>query len=138
MTSISTQTLLIFAVRAWAPRLTRALHAAGHTNLQPRHGSVFMHADREGAFVRTLSERAGIAKSAMGALVDELERFGYLARRSERIDCPPLIVPTARGLEAIGIIRECNRQMEIELQQTLGNAGYHDLRQALQKLAESR
>jgi hypothetical protein len=74
----------------------------------------------------------------MGALVDELERFGYLSRRTERIDCPPLIVPTARGLEAISIIRECNRQMEIELQQTLGNAGYQDLRQALQRLAKSR
>jgi hypothetical protein len=95
MTSTSTQMLLISAVRACAPRLTRALHAVGHTNIHPRHGSVFMHMDREGALVRTLSERAGI-----------------------------------------GVIGDCSRQMEIELQRTLGNAAYHDLRQALQRLTD--
>jgi DNA-binding MarR family transcriptional regulator len=131
----STQTLLLSAFRIWAPRLTSALRAAGHTDVQPRHRTVLTDIDREGTTVSILAQRASIAPAAMGSLVDELERLGYVMRRTVAVSRPPLIVPTKRGVSVMDLIRAFDAGMERALQRTLGPQVYDSFRQALQALA---
>jgi len=60
-------------------RIRAGLEARGHS-LQPAHAGVIVHLDGAGMRLTGLAERAGMSKQAMGKLVDELEKIGYLER----------------------------------------------------------
>jgi DNA-binding MarR family transcriptional regulator len=68
----------------------------GHEGLQPSHQVVFASLGRAGTRLTALAERAGMSKQAMGQLVDDLERQGYVERVPDPDDGRAKIVRLTR------------------------------------------
>jgi DNA-binding MarR family transcriptional regulator len=76
----------------------RALDAGEAGVLRAAHTQIFENLDPAGTRLTTLAERAQISHQAMGSLVDELVRHGYLERVPDPADRRArLIRPTTPG-----------------------------------------
>ncbi len=74
----------------------------GFDDLRPRHGAVLAYLDEDGIRLGDLARIAGRNKQTIAAIVDELERLGYLYRATDPADRrAKLIMPTERGREVI-------------------------------------
>jgi DNA-binding MarR family transcriptional regulator len=136
MESPYTQSLLLYAYQASASALTEALQARGHKAIRPKHGAVFANIDRSGTRPSILAERAGIGKAAMGELIDELEKLGYVRREADPSDRrAKLVVATDAALEVTDIVHEFNRHMEAQYREVVGEEAYRTLRAALRAIA---
>lgn len=131
-----TQSLLLFAYQQSARELAEYLHVQGHAVIRPKHGAVFANLDREGTRPTVLAQRAGMGKAAMGELVDELERLGYVERRPDPCDRrAKLVVPTSAALEVTRLVHAFNRKLEARYRRRLGKQAYDALRRSLIALA---
>jgi DNA-binding MarR family transcriptional regulator len=75
------------------------LRELGFDDVRPRHGAVLAYLDREGVRPGELARQSGRRKQTIGAILDDLERLGYLSRHPDPQDRrAALIVPTDRGL----------------------------------------
>jgi DNA-binding MarR family transcriptional regulator len=136
MDSPYTQSLLLYAYQASARALIGTLQARGHPSIRPKHGAVFANIDGDGTRSSILAERAGIGKAAMGELIDELQRLGYVRRNPDPSDRrAKLVVPTDRAREVTDIVHEYNMQMEAAYRELLGDEAYWALRAALQAIS---
>jgi DNA-binding MarR family transcriptional regulator len=80
--------------------LHRRLGEEGFEGIRYRHGSVFRFIDPEGSRLTVLAERSGLTKQAIGEVVDELERLGYVERTADPKDRRAKIIRlTERGVE---------------------------------------
>lgn len=115
-------------------RVRATLRARGHTGLQPSHQVVFASLGRDGARLTELAARAAMTKQAMGQLVDDLERLGYVERIPDPIDGRAKIVRlTDAGLLFLGDAAEvvsaiwrdyadlCGERELLRLQSRLGS-----------------
>lgn len=66
--------------RDFERRVRATLRERGHTGLQPSHQAVFVGLGASGTRLTELAARASMTKQAMGQLVDDLERLGYVER----------------------------------------------------------
>ena len=135
----NTGTLLLFAYRSFDRELFASLHQAGHHALRSKHGAVLANLGERGTRLTTLARRGQIGTSAMGELVDELERLGYVERRPDPEDRrAKLVVPTATGADVIELASHAIRQIEATYARLLGRPGHAALRDALTVLANRR
>lgn len=133
---MSTQSLLLAAYQVTARELVAALNAAGHPEIRPKHGALFANVDPDGSRATAIAQRAGISKAAMGEMIDELEKLGYVRRTADEADRrAKLIVPTERAREVMNLVRTFNSSLERRLIETLGAHRYGELRAALFKIA---
>jgi len=72
---------LAFLASDFRERIRAGLRQRDHA-LQPAHAKVMVHLDLGGTRLTDLAARAGVSKQAMGKLVDELEKLGYVCRES--------------------------------------------------------
>ncbi|MEU4689698.1 MarR family transcriptional regulator [Actinoplanes sp. NPDC023714] len=87
----------------------------GFGDLKPKHGAVLAYLDENGIGQNELTRLAGRNKQTIGAILDELERLGYLTRVPDPADRRArLIMPTGRGLEWMrvsdGIVEDIERR----------------------------
>jgi DNA-binding MarR family transcriptional regulator len=123
---------------AFQDELYARLDDAGHGKLTRPHGAVLAHLDADGTRATELARRAGRPKQLIGRAVDELERLGYVERRPEPGDRrAKLIVPTGLGRELIGLSDEIIRDIEQRPAAALGQAAYHDFKQAMGAVVDS-
>lgn len=135
----NTGTLLLYAYRNFERELFASLHRAGDRGLRPKHGAVLANLDEAGTRLTTLARRAQIGTSAMGELVDELERLGYIERRPDPGDRrAKLVVPTAAGGDVIQLASRTIGEIEAAWARLLGQAEHAALRESLTRLAERR
>jgi DNA-binding MarR family transcriptional regulator len=128
--------LLRIPFQAINARIVAALSDAGHPDLRPSHFSVFQHLDAVGTRVTTLAERAQMTKQAMGELVTDLERRGYMARIPDPSDRrAKLVVRTERGWEVETIARATVRTIEAEWEAEVGSSNMRQFRQTLEQIA---
>lgn len=85
----------------------------GHPQIRPSHVAMFVNLDVDGTHISVLAERAGISRQAMGVIVREVERLGYITTELDVADRRATIVQlTARGVEfcvlAIAVSDEWN------------------------------
>jgi DNA-binding MarR family transcriptional regulator len=131
-----TQSLLLYAYQTSASGLVQALHRAGHTSIRPKHGAVFANVDRAGTRPSELARRAGMTKAAMGELVDELERLGYVRRVADPTDRRArLVVPTAAAIAVARLVVRVNEREEARYREQLGRRAYATLRRGLRRIA---
>jgi DNA-binding MarR family transcriptional regulator len=77
------------------------LNTAGFGDLRPGHGCVFGTITPEGERLTVLAERANLTKQAVGEVVSELERAGYVERVPDPSDGRAKIIRlTKRGTAA--------------------------------------
>lgn len=127
--------LLRIPFQATVERVRHELTAAGFTDLTMAHFSVFQHLPPEGAHVSELAARAQITKQSMGALVEHLERRGYVERRPDPADRRASIVQlTERGRALVQVARAAVEGIEREWEAYLGLPRMDQLRSTLREL----
>ncbi|MEU4672668.1 MarR family winged helix-turn-helix transcriptional regulator [Amycolatopsis sp. NPDC023774] len=115
------------ATRAYDPR-TRAAHA-----------TVFIHLEPGGIRLTRLAEKAVMTPQAMGELVDDLERLGYLRRVPDPVDRrAKLILFTDQGLEALEVAFAAIRDAERRLVEQLGEETVAELNRTLARIVETQ
>src|SRR3954470_21847774 len=132
---LPTSLLMFIAARAAADRIFRAVHDAGFDDVTIAQSRLMMGIDPEGTRLSVLAERAQIAKQTATALVDKLERAGYVERVPDPTDGRARRVRlTARAKAAIPHARAEEDRIEEEWQAHLGTRRMQQLREALTDL----
>ncbi|MEV4808869.1 MarR family winged helix-turn-helix transcriptional regulator [Micromonospora avicenniae] len=110
----------------------------GFEDVRPRHGAVLAYLDAEGTRPGELARLADRNKQTMGAILDELERLGYVRRAPDPADRRArLIMPTERGLQFMELSDALVSQIEQELSDTLGPDLYGKFRDGLRRAVAS-
>jgi DNA-binding MarR family transcriptional regulator len=116
-------------------RMLERLHERGFDDLDAAHLNVFQYPGPQGARPSELAVRLRVSKQALNYLLGELERLGYLERRADPDDGrSKRVAVTARGIAAIGVIREAVAEVEATWEQRLGSKRFGELRALLVEL----
>ena len=128
--------LLFRGYRAINIRLLNELRAAGHPGLRLGHVGVLSNLDYDrGARQVTLAERAGVTKQAIGPVVRELERLGYVRTDPDPADHrAKLVTLTSAGREVIEHAQPLIDRIENSIRASIGVAQYQELQQLLLSL----
>jgi DNA-binding MarR family transcriptional regulator len=136
---VYTQSLLLAAYQATAHELLEVLATSDHEHIRHKHGAVFANLDGGGTRPSVLAERAGMTRAAMGELVDELERLGYVERVPDPADRrAKLVIGTPAARDVLAIVVAVNEGLERRLKRELGSAAYDALRAGLRHLVGER
>ncbi len=120
---------LLFGVQS---DLFRRAAQHGFDNLRPRHGAVLAYLDEDGIRLVDLARIAGRNKQTIAAIVDELEKLGYIYRATDAADRrAKLIMPTERGLEVMQLADDILADIEERYAEQLGQRRYAQFKQAL-------
>lgn len=127
--------LLRDALALFERDLLDGLGEAGVADLRPTHNAVLRFLDVEGTRASTLAQRAGLTRQALTQIVDDLERLGYVTRRSDREDRrAKLVVYTERGRAAFAASRQIIEALESDYAARVGQEDYEALRSSLREL----
>ncbi|AFM18513.1 transcriptional regulator [Mycolicibacterium chubuense NBB4] len=133
----STAVLMFIAHRDVESRVMAALARAGVADLTIAQSRVMQRLDPAGSRLTDLAEQARITKQTAGALVDQLERAGYVTRKPDPTDARArLVTLTERGGEVCRMAAAEVAQVEIEWRKHLGDNSFDALRGALISLRE--
>ena len=129
--------LMFIAARAAADRIFNVVRDAGFGDVTVAQSRLLMGVDADGTRLSVLADRAQIAKQTATALVDKLERAGYVERLPDPSDGRARLVRmTARGEAARPVARAEEARIEAEWAAHLGPERMVQLRQALTALRE--
>ena len=110
------------------------LRRRGH-DLSPSLTALMPHLDDNGTTVTVAARHAGISKQAVGKLVDELVRLGYVERRAHPDDMrATLVVFTERGKGLLRDIVKTINGIERCYAEAIGTSGLEELRSLLGEL----
>lgn len=131
----NTTALLGLAYMGLGHRIVDGVISAGFPQ-RPAHSAVFAHIDLAGGTrLTTLAARANITPQAMGELVDDLERLGYVLRQPDPEDRrAKRIVLTPRGVACVAAAIRTIAGIEADLKSLLGAAGLAALHDALSRI----
>lgn len=134
---LPTSLLMFIASRYASERIFRTLQDAGFDDVTIAQARLTMGLDPEGTRLSVLAERAQIAKQTATALVDRLERAGYVERVPDPTDGRARLVRmTARAEAILPIARAEEQRIEAEWAAHLGRERMGQLREALTSLRE--
>ena len=134
---LPTSLLMFIAQRSAEGRIYEAVRNAGFTDFTVAQGRLAAGIDPDGTRLSVLAERAQVAKQTATALVDHLERAGYVERVPDPSDGRARLVRlTRRGMEVIPLARAEERLIEQEWARHLGPRRMRQLRDALVLLRE--
>jgi DNA-binding MarR family transcriptional regulator len=116
-------------------RMLARLHERGFDDLDAPHMNLLLYPGPQGARPSELAARRGMSKQAVNYLLGELERLGYLERRTDPDDRRSRrIVLTRRGEQAAYTIRDAVRELERDWEKELGPRRFAQLRSLLLEL----
>ena len=134
---LSVGLLLFIPYREMERRVFAALAAAGFDDFTPAQARVMQRIGPDGTRLTELAEAAQVTKQTAGALVDQLERTGYVRRTPDPSDARARLVRIAeRGAAAQPVAAAAVAQVEAEWRAHLGERSWAQLRTALRRLRE--
>lgn len=111
------------------------LRELGFDDVRPRHGAVLAYLDEAGVRPGELARQSGRRKQTIGAIIDDLERLGYICRRSDPQDRrASLIVPTDRGLAFMRVSDSIIGEIESRQAARIGTSAYNQLKRRLHSI----
>ena len=129
--------LMFIASRSAANRIFEALQQRGFDDVTIAQARLMMGVDPEGTRLSVLAARAQIAKQTATALVDKLERAGYVERVPDPTDARARLVRVApRGAAAVATGARIIADVEAEWAAHLGRGRTTQLRETLTRLRE--
>ncbi|WP_377641574.1 MarR family winged helix-turn-helix transcriptional regulator [Oryzobacter terrae] len=134
---LPTSLLMFIAARAASARIFEAVQGSGFDDITIAQSRLMMGIDPDGTRLSVLAARAQIAKQTATALVDKLERAGYVERVPDPADGRARLVRlTARSHAVIPHARAEEDRIEAEWCDHLGPERMAQLREALEALRE--
>jgi DNA-binding MarR family transcriptional regulator len=102
-------------------RVLIELHDRGHDDLRPSHSAVFSNLGMGAVRVTELAERAQVTQQAMGKMLKELERIGYIARDVDGLDKRAREIRlTSRGVRLVEDSMKVVDKVRLEYAQKIG------------------
>jgi DNA-binding MarR family transcriptional regulator len=131
----NTTALLGLAYMSLGHRIVEGINAAGFPQ-RPAHSAVMAHIDFDGGSrLTTIAARANITPQAVGELVDDLERLGYVVRQPDPDDRrAKRIVLTARGRDCVAAALDTIAALEAELEDLVGSDAVAELLATLNRI----
>ncbi len=118
-------------------RVMNALAAAGYADITTAQSRLLQRLNPGGSRLTDLAEQARVTKQTAGALVDQLERGGYLHRRPDPSDARARLVTLSdKGVEVCHVAAACVATVEDRWREHLGGQRFSALRAALISLRE--
>jgi DNA-binding MarR family transcriptional regulator len=115
------------------------LAEAGHTSIRAGHGCVFRFIHQGGSRLTDLACSSGLSKQAVGEVVDDLERLGYVARDADPDDRRAKVIKlTEMGAEAHGTALEIFADVERALGERYGADRVQAVRELLEEISADR
>ena len=125
------------ASHVFVDRMMKELAGSGYHDLTLAHSALLPHLDIDGSRNTLLASRSGLSKQAIGQMVDELERRGYVTREADPEDGRAKLVRyTAKGLRFITDSQTIERNLEAECRRALSHTAFADLEASLAKLVQ--
>ena len=135
--SLHTGVLLFIASRSAENRIIAALHRAGYTDATVAQARIAARIGPHGTRISDLAEQAQVAKQTATALVDRLEKAGYVERVPDPTDARARLVRIGpKGREVMPVVRAEEAAIEAEWTAHLGPRRMTQLREALTALRE--
>ena len=107
--------------RDFERRIWESLAARGYPDIRPSHSAVFANLGLGAVRVTELAERAQVTQQAMGKMLKELERMGYVAREVDTEDKRAKEIRlTSRGIELVTASLEVVDEMRLYYAAKLG------------------
>ncbi|MEV5842325.1 MarR family transcriptional regulator [Streptomyces sp. NPDC051985] len=136
------RTSIALMLRAVYNRLTSEIQAAVNTagldDFRPVHGNVIPFVPEEGITVSTLAARLDLSKQAIGQVVEELERLGYVERRPDPGDRRArLLFLTDRGRAVRPVAEAASKAVERRWAELIGPDSLESLRTTLRDLLDA-
>lgn len=129
--------LMFISARYAEQQIHDAVAAAGYDDLTPAMARVAARIGEQGSRVTDLAEQARITKQSASALVEQLERAGYVQRIADPADARArLVVLAERGREVQQVARRQERAIERTWTRHLGAERMRELGEALVDLCE--
>ncbi|RJS47758.1 MarR family transcriptional regulator [Nocardioides cavernaquae] len=128
---------MFVAVRHIETRVVDAIVAAGFDDITLAQARVAARIGDEGSRLTELAAAAQVTKQTAGAMVDQLERAGYVERIPDPSDARAKLVQFApRGREVLAVARRVEEEIRAEWEQHLGVRRLRELTDSLEKLRE--
>lgn len=128
---------MFVAHRAAESRVLDSVRAAGFDDVTLAQCRIAQRLSLHGIRLTELAEQAQITKQTAGALVDELERNGYVTREPDPADARArLVMLSDRGEQVCRAAAEEVARIEAHWRRHLGEVPYRQLREALIALRE--
>lgn len=135
MSDLPIPALLMSARQAAVGELHERLRAAGHETIREGHGCVFGFIQEEGSRLTYLARQSGLTKQAVGEVVDDLQRLGYVERVPDPSDGRAKLVRlTAEGSDARVHGRSILDEIEQRWARQIGEERVATMREALEEL----
>lgn len=116
-------------------QLHKRLAEDGFDGILYWHGAVFRFIDAEGSRLTALADRSGFTKQAIGEVVGELERHGYVERTTDSEDRRAKIIRlTDRGVQGKVAAARILADIEARWERHLGGHRIADLRRTLEEV----
>lgn len=129
--------LMFIAHRHAEERILARLAEEGFDDLTLAQARLAARVGEEGTRVTDLATQAQVTKQTAGALVDQLERAGYVTREPDPRDARARLVTLAdRGRQAQAAARQVEAALAQEWEEHLGAEQMRQLRDALASLRE--
>lgn len=123
--------------RAVETRVMEALAAVGADDITLAQSRLMQRLDPRGMRLTDLAEQARVTKQTAGALVDQLERAGYVVRTPDPSDARARLVTLSdKGSAVCRTAGEEVARVEDEWRKYLGERRFTQLRDALTALRE--
>jgi DNA-binding MarR family transcriptional regulator len=125
------------AYMALGHRIVAGINAAGFPQ-RPAHSAVMAHIDVEGGTRLTaIAARANITPQAVGELVDDLERLGYVVREPDPDDRrAKRIVLTRRGRDTVAAALQTISELEAQIEGLIGSERLANLHESLRAIVD--
>lgn len=121
--------------REFRARLTEA----GHSVIRPGHGCVFRFINEGGSRLTDLAETAGLTKQAVGEVVADLERLGYVERAPDPLDGRAKVIKlTELGADAHRVALAIFADLEREWAERYGAEQVAAMRELVEEIAADR
>lgn len=130
-------TLMFIGHRAVETRVMEALAVAGADDITAAQSRLMQRLDPRGMRLTDLAEQARVTKQTAGALVDQLERSGYVLRSPDPTDARARLVTLSdKGMAVCRTAGAEVANVEDEWRRYLGDRRFRQLRDALTALRE--
>jgi DNA-binding MarR family transcriptional regulator len=127
--------LLRLVYQHYSQEIDAALGDAGFADIKPSAANVFPFLSPEGATISELAELAHVRKQTMAQAVEQLERSGYIERRTNpRDQRSQLVFLTERGRSVPPVTHGAARRVEEHWAQLTSPAQLEGLRKSLFRL----